>query len=218
MDPNFTTPIQRIQTIAQFYFILISKKFDCLSRVRDRRLRKFNVMITSIFRDDRLSGEFCHPLHHWKYHKFTPVQNYIKINSEKLKLFTLPQSRAPCVFLLIPTLSLSIKFVRARTKRRNVVVLRLFVSMSSLWKFWVKFTTTWYGSYGRTPTIWLIWTISYGPYHMRPWLTSYMKEYGMAASDHFLALEWSIFNMWKLLGNGTNVSKYAICFACSAIV
>ena len=64
MDPNFTTPIQRIQTIAQFYFILISKKFDCLSRVRDRRLRKFNVMITSILRDDRLAGEFCHPMHH----------------------------------------------------------------------------------------------------------------------------------------------------------
>ena len=131
MDPNFTTPIQRIQTIAQFYFILISKKFDCLSRVRDRRLRKFNVMITSIFRDDRLSGEFCHPLHHWKYNKFTSVQNYIKINSEKLKRFTLPQSRAPCVFLLIPLLSLSMKFVRPRSNRRNVVVLRLFVSMSS---------------------------------------------------------------------------------------
>ena len=64
IDPNFTTPIQRIQTIAQYYFILISKKFDCLSRVRDRRLRKFNVMISSIFRDDRLSGEFCHPMHH----------------------------------------------------------------------------------------------------------------------------------------------------------
>ena len=64
MDPNFTTPIQRIQTIAQFYFILISKKFDCLSRVRDRRLRKFNVMLTSILRDDRLAGEFCHPMHH----------------------------------------------------------------------------------------------------------------------------------------------------------
>ena len=64
MDPNFTTPIQRIQTIAQFHFILISKKFDCLNRVRERRLRKFNMMISSIFRDDRLSGEFCHPLNH----------------------------------------------------------------------------------------------------------------------------------------------------------
>ena len=48
------------------------------------------------------------------------------------KNFTLPQSRAPWVFLLIPIASLSMKFVRARTIRRKVVVRRLFVSISSL--------------------------------------------------------------------------------------